>query len=80
MEGFGNLFIVNLQYVFRRHNNIIYLLNFNITNIFTVLRVQPEDLPTRETPFPSNMNNSEHQKQLPTTPLPNTIQTLTLVL
>jgi len=30
-------------------------------------------LPTRETPQPPNTNNSRHQKQLPTTPLPNTI-------
>ena len=30
-------------------------------------------LPTRETPHPPNTNNSGHQKQLPTTPLPNTI-------
>jgi len=34
-----NVFIVNLQYIFRRHNNMIYLLNFNITYIFTLLHV-----------------------------------------
>ena len=33
-----------------------------------------------KTPHPPNTNNIGHQKQLPTTPLPNTIQTLALIL
>jgi len=56
-----------------RFNTVIKKLqNFDTSAYHNRRRVQPEEIPTRET-HPPNTNNSGHQKQLPITPLPNTI-------